>query len=237
MSLELELSIPPHFFDSAKEENDFESVSERIAKQFLKEICGVNNLRRGDEKASEPDYVSNDRGYEVTFAIKQSLIPQLKGVQPLNHSSRNTEKETISDIQTALERKKEKTYCLPTTLVIVTVETIIPWYCNFYFDIDDPFMRLMWSKHIQTRDEFFNEMYTDYIGSGIFDNIIIINPTIKQEFAVFSIKAFHQQSHQGITRVATTKPLAYPTYTITNVIKDDNFFQLKTTIIGYSPTI
>ena len=78
MSLELELSIPPHFFDSAKEENDFESVSERIAKQFLKEICGVNNLRRGDDKVSEPDYVSNNSGYEVTFAIKQSLIPQLK---------------------------------------------------------------------------------------------------------------------------------------------------------------
>lgn len=29
----LELSIPPHFFDSAKEENHFESISERIAKQ------------------------------------------------------------------------------------------------------------------------------------------------------------------------------------------------------------
>ena len=32
----LELSIPPHFFDSADNENCFESVSERIAKTFLK---------------------------------------------------------------------------------------------------------------------------------------------------------------------------------------------------------
>ena len=236
MSIELELSIPPHFFYLAIDENNYESVSERIAKQFLKEICGVNNLRRGDDKASEPDYVSNNSGYEVTFAIKQSLIPQLKGVQPLNHSNRNTEMETISDIQTALERKKEKTYCLPTTLVIITVETIIPWYCNFYFDMDDYIMQMMWSKRIQTRDKFFNKIYTDYICSGIFHNIIIINPTIKQEFAVFNIKGFHQQSNQGITRVATTKPLAYPTYTITNVIEDDNMFQMKTTIIGHSIT-
>lgn len=111
MSIELELSIPPHFFDSAREENNYESVSEKIAKVFLKEVCGVDDIHRGDDKKSEPDYVSNNSGYEVTFAIKQSLIPQLKGVQPLNHSNRNTEMETISDIQTALERKKEKTYC------------------------------------------------------------------------------------------------------------------------------
>lgn len=108
MSIELELSIPPHFFDSAREENNYESVSEKIAKVFLKEVCGVDDIHRGDDKKSEPDYVSNNSGYEVTFAIKQSLIPQLKGVQPLNHSNRNTEMETISDIQTALERKKRK---------------------------------------------------------------------------------------------------------------------------------
>ena len=91
MSIELELSIPPHFFDSAREENNYESVSEKIAKVFLKEVCGVDDIHRGDDKKSEPDYVSNNSGYEVTFAIKQSLIPQLKGVQPLNHSNRNTE--------------------------------------------------------------------------------------------------------------------------------------------------
>lgn len=67
--------------------------------------------------------------------------------------------------------------------------------------------------------------YTDYIGSGIFDNIIIISPTIKQEFAVFNIKAFHQQSHQGITRVATTKPLAYPR-AVKNSIQKITFLNL-----------
>lgn len=234
MSLELELSIPPHFFDSAKEENDFESVSERIAKQFLKEICGVNNLRRGDEKAYEPDYVSNNRGYEVTFAIKQSMIPQLKGVQPLNHLNRNTEKETICDIQTALERKKEKTYCLPTTLVIITVETIIPWYYHFYFDTTDSFMQLMWSNKCQNRNDFFSRIHTNYICSGTFDNIIIINPTIKQEFALIDINSFCQGLDNGITQVATANPIAYPTYKITKVIKDDNLFCSKTTIINYS---
>ena len=41
MIIEMELNIPPKFFESAKEENDFESVSERIAKQFITSILNV----------------------------------------------------------------------------------------------------------------------------------------------------------------------------------------------------
>lgn len=41
-----ELHVPPHFFDSAKAENHFESVSERIAKAFLSEIIGIGNENR-----------------------------------------------------------------------------------------------------------------------------------------------------------------------------------------------
>ena len=76
MSIELELSIPPHFFDSAREENNYESVSEKIAKVFLKEVCGVDDIHRGDDKKSEPDYVSNNSGYEVTFATAEKAGTQ-----------------------------------------------------------------------------------------------------------------------------------------------------------------
>lgn len=60
-----ELHIPPHFFDSAKAENHFESVSERIAKVFLSNIMSIAPLARGDDKQGEPDYICGEDGYEV----------------------------------------------------------------------------------------------------------------------------------------------------------------------------
>ena len=84
-----ELRIPPHFFDSANAENHFESVSERIAKAFLSGIMNIFPLIRGDDKQGEPDYICGKDGYEVTFAISSSLIPQIKGVKALDGKKNN----------------------------------------------------------------------------------------------------------------------------------------------------
>lgn len=48
MAVKMELNIPPHFFDSAKAENHFESVSERIARAFLVDILKLWGIKRGD---------------------------------------------------------------------------------------------------------------------------------------------------------------------------------------------
>lgn len=55
----VELHIPSNLFDSAKAENSFESVSERISKAFIKDILNELNVRRGDDKINEPDYMVN----------------------------------------------------------------------------------------------------------------------------------------------------------------------------------
>ena len=94
-----ELRIPPHFFDSAKEENHFESVSERIAKSFLIDILNINDIKRGNPELQEPDYIFGEQGYEVTFAIKQSLIPQLKGVRELNGTPNNIEESKMDKVR------------------------------------------------------------------------------------------------------------------------------------------
>lgn len=234
MSFELELSIPPHFFDSTRKKNNSESVSERIAKLFLTEICKVQNLRRGDANVFEPDYVSGKNGYEVTFAIKDSIIQQFKGIRPLDKSFRNSESEVIADIKESLENKKDKTYSVPTSLVIITVDTIIPWYAPFYMDLSDRFMQSYWKQRNQRRNAFFNSIYKEYILSKKMENIFIINPTIKQEFALFDISAFYNGEKEAIIQVATDNPIAFPSYKITNVIKDDNPLFSKTTIINNS---
>ena len=75
--------------------------------------------------------MANSYGYEVTFAIRNSLIPQLKGVRPLDTSDRNIEKEIEKDIIDAVERKARKKYCCPTSLVVISLETLITWYFEF----------------------------------------------------------------------------------------------------------
>ena len=75
MSFKAELSIPPHFFDSAKASNAFESMSEVMAKQFLKLILNLEDIQKGNPDLGEPDYISGEDGFEVTLAIRASLIP------------------------------------------------------------------------------------------------------------------------------------------------------------------
>lgn len=110
MVVDVELNIPPKFFESAKLDNEFESVSERIAKQFITSILKIPSVKRGNAELKEPDYVSEGLGFEVTFAVNEALIPQLKGVKPIDPSMWNMEEELIDSVLDAVERKAKKTY-------------------------------------------------------------------------------------------------------------------------------
>ena len=241
MLVHIELNIPPHFFDSAKKQNDFESVSERIAKLFLSSIVGINNIRRGDAEAFEPDYVAGDRGYEVTFAIKDSLIPQLKGARPLDTADRNIEKEIVEDIINAVERKAGKYYCCPTSVVIISLETIISWYSDFKHNETNPCERLLdhfyCMKYLKTRNHLFDELFNEYVASGKFKNIYIIQPTHDNGFALYDIEKYSEQSSEFITLTAVTPPEAFPTCKVIDLVKEnyDSPIRYRTTIINWKP--
>lgn len=169
---------PITFFDSAKESNGFESVSERIAKAFLIDILKIKNIARGDAEAHEPDYVSSGKGYEVTFAVEQSLIPQLKGVRPLDTKSRNIEDELISDISNAASRKAGKTYSCTPSLVIIAVETLPTWYYPLFIRDTDPLSQMAWRIHTRKHNAFFESLYNDYIQAGILKTFILFSRLI-----------------------------------------------------------
>ena len=81
-----EIYIPSCLFDSADSTNGFEELSEQIAKSLLVHKLKISNeklIKRGNEKNKEPDYIINDIGYEVTFALSNMLIKQFKGIMPL----------------------------------------------------------------------------------------------------------------------------------------------------------
>lgn len=230
----LELRIPPHFFDSAKPENNFESVSERIARAFLSGILNIADLRQGDPEEGEPDYVANEKGYEVTFSISQSLIPQLRGVRTLDGKKRNIEQSLISDIKEAVLRKAQKNYSCVPNLVILTISTLPTWYYSLYFDTSNPCDRLAMKFGSARRDHLFRELYQNYILTNKFENIYIIQPTFDGTFAFFNIKDFGNNGDAFLTHVRSTKPKAFPTYRVVDAgnLLDVNSFEIK--IVNYT---
>ena len=229
-----ELHIPPHFFDSAKAENHFESVSERIAKAFLSDIMSISPLIRGDDKQGEPDYICGEDGYEVTFAISSSLIPQIKGVKALDGKKNNIEESLICAITNATDRKAAKTYsCIP-ALVIIAIDTLPTWYHSLYFHESDPFAQMAWRVGAAKRDKLFNDLYAQYIRTNKLKNILIIQPTFDGTFAFYNIGEFVQKNENFLTHVKVSKPKAFPTYQLVDAgeLADVSSFEIK--IVNYT---
>ena len=235
MVVDVELNIPPKFFESAKLDNKFESVSERIAKQFITSILKIPSVKRGNAELKEPDYVSEGLGFEVTFAVNEALIPQLKGVKPIDPSMWNMEEELIDSVLDAVERKAKKTYSCPTSLVVITLETLYIWYHTIYSGVSkDWFEQLAWNIYTKKRNTLFNDIFKKYIQTKVFDNVYIIQPTHVKEFAFFDINGFVNKDEEFVTRVGVTNPELFPTYSIIQVQKEkySEPIKFRTTIIN-----
>lgn len=217
MRVKMDLSIPPHFFDSAGPENDYESVSERVAKAFLYGILKIDGIRRGDPERHEPDYLSGGKGYEVTFAVRDSIIPQLKGRKELDSTPRATETELISDICMAVERKAKKTYSVKPSLVIITLSNLVMWQPSLFLKKDNWIDRISWKMCTARRDALFQKLYKDYILLGCFDDIFIIQPTHNQTFAFFGIRDFGEGKDGFMVHVEVQNPVFFPTYRVKEV--------------------
>lgn len=230
----LELSLPPHFFESAKKENSFESVSERIVKAFLEDILNIKNLRRGDPEIGEPDYMADELGFEVTFSIDQFLIPQLKGVRELDGAKRDIEQSLIADITDAVLRKAQKNYSCVPNLVVLTLRTLPTWYYPLGFSTTDTFERRIWEYAAKRRNKFFSDLYQNYILTNKFENIYIIQPTFNRTFAFFNIKDFGNNGDAFLTHVCPIQPQAFPIYRVLDAgnLMDINSFKVK--IVNYT---
>lgn len=229
-----ELRIPPHFFDSAKAENHFESVSERIAKAFLSGIMNISPLLRGDDKKGEPDYICGADGYEVTFAISSSLIPQIKGVKALDGKKNNIEESLIDAITDAADRKAAKTYSCVPALVIIAIDTLPTWYHSLYFHESDPFARMAWRVGAAKRDKLFHDLYEQYIRTNKLKNIYIIQPTFDGTFAFYNINEFAQNNENFLTHVKASTPTAFPTYQLIDAGKLADVSSFEIRIVNYT---
>ena len=229
-----ELRIPPYFFDSAKAENHFESVSERISKAFLSGIMNISPLLRGDDKQSEPDYICGEDGYEVTFAISSSLIPQIKGVKALDGKKNNIEESLICAITDAADRKAAKTYSCVPELVIIAIDTLPTWYHSLYFHEDDLFAQMAWRVGAAKRDKLFHDLYDKYICTDKLKNIYIIQPTFDGTFAFYDINNFIKKDKNFLTHVKVDNPKAFPTYQLVDAGDLDDVTSFEIKIVNYT---
>lgn len=226
--MKLELNIPLNFFVSSREENHFESVSERTAKIFLSQILNIKNLRRGNEKDKEPDYISSKEGYEVTFSINEALIPQLRGRKPLLYNPQNIEKELISNIKNAIAKKESKNYSISTNLVVLALNTLPTWYFSLFDSNKHPYVKALNLR----RNYFFNDLFCEYIEKGKFNNLYIIMPTCFETFALFDIKGIIKGNIDDFIHIKPNNPQHFATYKVIDV-NQKGVFNLEISVINW----
>ena len=212
MRVKIELHLPDIFFDSAKQINGYESLSEQISKAVLTDILQFKNVKRGDEKKQEPDYISDGQGFEVTFGISNNLIPMLRGRTSLNSSPHNQEQELIDSIKESLVRKSPKTYSVRTTLIIFTLTSLFQWYSWFYIK-DSPY-HCLWARAEKKRNELFEEIIREYIGpEKTFENVLIIQPTHDEHYILYDVKEFgNNNDFMTLIGIKETEKAVFPRY-------------------------
>lgn len=215
----MELHIPDIFFDSAKQINGYESLSEQISKAILTDILQIKNVKRGDEKKHEPDYISDEQGFEVTLGINNSLIPMLRGRRPLDKTIHNFEKELIDSIKKSLANKAKKSYSLRTNLIIFTLTPLLEWYSNFYLKECPTFH--YWELLQEQRNNLFEMIIEEYLSqNAVFENVFIIQATHDEHYILYSVRDY-EKDDDFMTKIAIREDQKgiFPRYRLVNCEK------------------
>ena len=204
MKFNLELHMPDMFFESAKARNDFESLSEKISKAVLEDILKVSNVRRGDDKIHELDYVAGTIGYEVTLGICSTLIPMLRGRKDLDGSPHDLERELIDAIKEALKEKGKKHYCVKTNLIIFVLTPLLEWYCLFYLGgcSTYPYWELLQKREMPCLKKYILYSVRKYAANNDFMTKIAIDDGQKFMFPRYKTAGLDQGNSSIVYEIA-----------------------------------
>ena len=228
--MEIEFFIPPDFFESANTRNNPESVSEKVARAVLETILRCPNVRKGNPNQGEPDYISGDKGYEVTLAIPPSVVRQIKGKSSSNEHcvTDSMEEEMINDIKDAAKRKAGKAYDRQVALFILAINPTMHWYYKPQLPLFPK--HIDWENCGKKRNETFIFLYKQYIDTSEhdspFENIYILQPTLRQTFVLYDINDFIR-GKDFIKEIGINpgREMAFPTFKyIPPTNEDPSFF-------------
>ncbi len=186
-------------FASANQQNNYEALSEKLAKAFLANLLKIpdNQITRGEPNRNEPDYICHSKGYEITFCMNPETILKMKGQKPITGKTLNTEQEMIKYISAAVKRKSKKHYSVSTTLFLVNLFPYMQWELSFpvaeEITLENYFETVSSSilnEGLKTRNQFFTTLYNNYIENKIFDDILIACLTNDRRYIIYSINDF-----------------------------------------------
>ena len=223
MNVEMNMYLPPNFIESANEwKNGNQSISEQISRVFLSDILDydIADIKRGDDKKNEPDYVVDDSGFEVTFGLQDNLPMILKGKCDISQYV-GTIDGYYNGIISAIVNKhnRSKTYCTQkNTLIIFTIESYLESYAELY-EMSEK------STYFYTkiRNVYFDKIIKIYTEKNMFDNILIIQPTHDTKFALTDLNAYYR-GEVFLTKVSIKSGLVYafPHCSISNITDKTN---------------
>lgn len=186
-------------FASANKQNNYEALSEKLAKAFLANLLKVTDeqIIRGEPNKNEPDYICHSKGYEITFCMNPETILKMKGQMPITSETINTEQEMIKYINAAVKRKSKKHYSVSTTLFLINLFPYLQWELSFpvakEITLENYYETVCSSilnDGLKTRDHFFKTLYNSYIENNVFDEILIACLTNDKKYIIYSINDF-----------------------------------------------
>lgn len=175
--------LPHNFF--SKEKN--EPFIKEIMSAVLKDTVWIP----GNPDNFETDYFCDGIPFEFTLASdskrKNNFIQR---VQRGTYSSEDVEKEAIAYIRDRIADKAAKKYSVSNVhLCVLCLLDMFNWVSDEYGSI----------THTLTdwrRKQFFDEIKSDYIDTGIFNNIFIIFPDVCAKWWVWDLQSNHKASIQ-----------------------------------------
>jgi hypothetical protein len=158
-------------------------VNERCVCELLCRAIPTQQVRRGDPKLREPDYLLDGVGVEVTLATEGKHPPNFLG-EYCDGAYGITEAQNAMTmpILAALERKSRKEYrSRPVRVAVLCMLELFGWTGDVFGDTvqDLPY---------REREAFFSIVRMRYIETGIFSDVLLLVPTLERAWAVFSLE-------------------------------------------------
>ena len=139
------------------------------------------DVLRGDAKINEPDFQIGKDWVEITYSERNAQHDMKKHNQ---HQKSSTITDFFDEVQSAIQSKSEKKYCVAEKSVgILSLFDITPFCIEENHNMLDELI-------CQSRDSFFESLLDRYIDTGIFENIYIVSIGYDRTFILFDLVKF-----------------------------------------------
>ena len=159
------------------------TVNEPFIQMLMSRVFPDTRWVPGNPDKFEPDYFCSGTPFEFTLASdckrKNNFIQKIR---QKTYSTADADTDVIAFIRQRISDKASKKYKVPNVhLCVLCLLDMTGWVLDKYGSVTQPISD--WS-----RQEFFDEIGTTYIASGIFSNIFILFPDMFARWWIWDLR-------------------------------------------------